>query len=1214
MLSKFSVRKPYTIFVVVIMVIVFGIVAFTKSTMDLMPSIELPYVAVMTVSPGETPESVEKNISRPMEQQLASVQNVKGIRSLSYDNYSVLLLEFNAGTNMDTISSDIRDKIDLASGNFSSSVKKPIIYKLNPNMIPIVITAVTGKNQNMAETSVDIKEKMLRKLEGIDGVASVSSAGLVDNKIHISLNEKKIKATIQRIKDAAGAMTDDALSGINSGIARAKNGERQVEKGKKAIRKGQRNLSKQKAGIRQALKALQELVAARDGMKMVNPMADTRAIDAKINQIILPLKPYASNLKKMGVDLKKATQNSKEAAKAAAKFDIAMWNAEAQLGNKMSDLAGMSAYLKAIEAQLQGSKAQVKLQREAAKNSADISSLLTVEGISQIINAQNFQMPAGYVSDDGRDIMVTVGNEMKSIDELKNVVLLNPGIKGVGSVQLKDVADISYMSKGTDSYAKVNGEDGILLTFNKQSDYSTGNVAKNIMKTFDSLEKQYPKIHFTTLSNQGKYIKVVVGSVTQNLIIGGILAILILLFFLRDLRPTLITALSIPISVTFAFVLMYFSGVTLNVISMAGLAVGVGMLVDNSIVVIENIYRLRAQGMDAVDAAIKGAGQVAGAVTASTLTTICVFVPIVFVEGVTRQIFVDMALTIAYSLLASLIVALTMVPALGGAMFGKTRNLTILSRNGRFIEKYRKIINHALNKRVLVLLAAAFFFGISIAGGVARGFEYFPAVSSDEISGSFSLPSELKRSECFEIYDEVGKSIKKVKGVKSVSIMLAADTGAAVGLGAGGSRNFKDIMIYVLMEEEFVKNSGKVSKVVREIAKKYKGKTRLSGDTDVTNTSMMGEGDLKISVISDDLDVLRTSTAIVEKKLASVEGVENVSESKDNIVPDLRISVDRHKAIKKGLTTAQVYTAVSEILSEGKDSMKIESSAGQEDVVISKNGGRKIAKGKLLNKELRVVTGRGTTVKLKLKDIASIKESKSFSMISHEDQRRMISVTGDIKKGYNTTKVSEKVKAQVGAIDLPPKVKLDFGGKDEDIKDAMQQLLLMMGLGLLMIYLIMVAQFQSLKLPFIVMFTVPLAFTGGILALIITGNYISVVSMIGFVMLSGVVVNNGIVLIDYTNQLMEQGISLREAVVEAAATRLRPVVMTALTTILGLFPMALALETGSEMMQSVALVCIGGLLYATIMTLIVVPCMYEIMGKKKEKKGRKNIKETLQNI
>lgn len=1207
MLSRFSVRKPFTILVMVIMVVVFGIVAFTKSTMDLLPSIELPYVAVMTVSPGSTPESIEKNISRPMEQQLTSVQNVKSVQSMSYDNYSVLLIEFNPGSNMDTVSSDIRDKIDLASGNFDSMVKKPIIYKLNPNMLPIVISAVTAKGQNTAETSADVKENLMRELEGIDGVAAVSSAGLVDNKIHITLNESKIKGLNESVKNAAGSMAGGALNEINNGISKSKYGAAEIEKGKREISKAQSNIVKQKVSISQALKTLQRLTALKDAAKKLDPKTDTSMIDKQIEALITPMKRYASDLAKMGINLDTATKDSKGTAAAISRFNIIMGNTENRLHNKMSDLSGMSGYIKAVISQLQGSKAQLKMQQKSAKEAADISGLLTMEGISQIITAQNFQMPAGYVSDDGKDIMVTVGNEMKNIDQLKNLVLLNPGIKGVEPIKLKDVADVSYMSQGVDSYAKINGEDGILLTFNKQSDYSTGRVADNVMKKFDSLEKQYPKIHFNTLSNQGKYIKVVVGNVIQNLIVGALLAILILLFFLRDIKPTLITALSIPISVTFAFVLMYFSGVTLNVISMAGLAVGVGMLIDNSIVVIENIYRLRSLGMSTVEAAMKGAGQVAGAVTSSTLTTICVFVPIVFVEGLTRQIFVDMALTIAYSLMASLLIALTMVPALGGVMLHKTKDMTVLSQSGNFMSRYRRLINKALDKKVIVLIMSAVLLVLSFAAGVGRGFEYIPAMSSEEISGSFSLPSDLKRGECFEIYDEIGTKVKKVKGVKTVGVMLAADTGAAIGLGAGGSRNFRDVMVYVIMDKDHVKNSSEVTTVVQKLAKKYNGKTMLSGEMDITNNSILGGGDVSIDVTCDDLDILRTSVVKIENKLETIKGLNNISDSKENTVPDIRIKVDKNKAIKKGLTTAQVYSAVSGMLSEGKDTTKIETTSGEEDVVISQNGGKKISKKDLLDKELRVSNGRGGTVSVKLRDIAGIKNSKAFSMIKHKGQKRTISVTAAIKKGYNTTKISDKVQSEVKAMKLPKQVKLSFSGKNESIMDAMEQLLLMMALGLLMIYLIMVAQFQSLKLPFIVMFTVPLAFTGGIIGLIITGNYISVVSMIGFVMLSGVVVNNGIVLIDYTNQLMNEGSDLRDAVIEAAVTRLRPVAMTALTTILGLLPMAMAFGTGGEMMQPVAIVCIGGLLYATLMTLIVVPCMYEIMSKRKWNKQKNSM-------
>ncbi|MEA4922088.1 MAG: efflux RND transporter permease subunit [Eubacteriaceae bacterium] len=1202
MLSKFSVKKPFTILVIVILIIVFGVVAFSKSTMDLFPSIDLPYVMVMTTYPGAAPEQVEKNVSQPMEQQMASLENLKNITSMSYDNYSMIMLEFNNDTDLNTVSVDIRDKIDLVSGSFDDSVEKPVIFKMNPDIMPTVVAAVTDKGKDVSGTSTLVEEELQRKLEGTDGVASVSAAGMVENKVHITLDQDKIDKKNKELKKAAGSQVDDSVSSINKAADKASDGEKKVADGQSEIEKAQKSLAMKKEVISKALSALQTLTAGRESALQMDPGADTSVVDSQISAVVKQLRPYKKDLKKMGVDVNKASGSSTEAAKALSTFNIAMSISTDHLNNQMSSLAGTDAYLKSVLDQLKSSKAQAEAQKKTAEDSADISSMLTMDSISQIISSQNFEMPAGYVSDDGKDLMVTVGDKMTDMDQISDLVLLDTGISGVDPVKLKDVATISYMDNGEDTYAKINGKEGVLLTFTKQSDYSTTEAANNVLDKFTQLEKDYDGVKFTTLSDQGSYIKIVIDSVLQNLILGAILAILILLFFLRDIRPTLITACSIPISVTFAFVLMYFTGVTLNVISMAGLAVGVGMLVDNSIVVIENIYRLRSLGYSRKDAAIKGSTQVAGAITASTLTTVSVFIPIVFVEGITRQIFVDMALTIAYSLLASLFIALTLVPAMGRALFRRTNKNTVLSRASRFIGRYRVFVKSALAHKKLVLIIALVLFAGSVTAGMAKGFEYMPSMASEEISGSMYLPAETKQERCFEIYDEMSTKIEKMKGVDTVGIMLESEANSVMGVSAAGSdSDFTKATLYILLDEDQIGRNSAVSKEIKKAGEKYGAEMTVSGDMDITGSSSLGGGGISIDVESDDLDDLKESAAKIEDRLRGMKGLTDVSDSRENTVPDLRISVDKNKAAEKGFTTAQLYAAISSKLSSEKTATTIKVSGSDRDVVLKDADNNKITKDQLLNKTLSVTTAAGKTVKVKVADVASVSEDTALTVINRKNQKRTVNVTAAIDDGYNTTKMSDKVEKTVDKMDLPSSVGLGYGGENQAIMDAMKQLLLMMGLGLLLIYLIMVAQFQSLLSPFIVMFTVPLAFTGGILALLITGNCISVVSMIGFVMLMGIIVNNAIVLIDYINQLRLGGMDKKDAIIEAGATRLRPVLMTALTTVLGLLPLAMGIGSGSEMMQPVAIVCIGGLLYATLMTLVVIPVMYDILHRKKKK-------------
>lgn len=1207
MLSRFSVRKPYTIFVIVVLIIVFGVVAFTKTTMDLMPNIDMPYVAVMTADPGATPRQVEKTVTEPMEQQMATLDDLKNVSSMSQDNYSLIMLEFNSDADLDVVSSDIRDKIDLVSGNFDDSVQKPVIYKLNPNIMPIVIASVTDKGKNTVETSTLMEEELQRRLEGTDGVAAVTTAGLVDDKVHIALSQEKIDAVNARLRKAAGALAGKAEKQVDEGISKSRSGQKQIEYGQQQIEKAQQDLAVKKELISKALKSLQTLAVSRDAVRKMQPGMDTSLLDEQIDNIVKQLRPYSADLKKVGIDIDKAASSGREATKAVSAFDIAMSFAQDQMGNKMSDLAGMSAYLKSLENQLQGSKTQIEAQKKQAEQSADVSGLLTMDNLSRILTAQNFEMPAGYVSDDGHDVMVTVGDKLDSLQDISNLVLVDPGIRGVAPVRIRDVATVSYLNNGEDSYAKNNGQEGLLVTFNKQSGYSTTEAAGNIMDKFGKLEKEYKGLRFTVLSNQGKYIKEVINNVLENLLVGALLAILILFLFLRDLKPTLITVLSIPISVTFAFVLMYFSGVTLNVISMSGLAVGIGMLVDNSIVVIENIYRLRAEGYSRMEAAMKGASQVAGAITASTLTTVSVFIPIVFVQGITRQVFMDMALTVSYSLLASLFIALTLVPVIGSSLLKNIRQNTLLSQNSRFIAKYKKFVRTALDHKAVVLVLALVLLVASVATEASRGLEYIPAMSTDEISATLEMPAKTGRDKCFEAYDEISSAIQRMKGVKTVGIMLEADIGSSMGFAAtsGGSKDYNTASLYILMKKSEMDRSDEVGRAMKKLAREHGGEMSVSNEVDVTSSSALGGGGISLDVDSDDLDALRVSAQRIEKKMRSMKGLTNVSDSREDTVPELRITIDKSKAIRQGLTTAQVYAGISSALSAERKATTIELNGSDRDVVLSEMEGRRLTEDQLLKKTITATDATGKTVRVKLDDIAGVSEDETLKVIHHKSQKRTINVTAAIAKGYNTTKMNDKVEKAVAGMDLPDSISVDYGGRNAAIMDAMKQLGLMMALGILLIYLIMVAQFQSLKQPFVVMFTVPLAFTGGLLALLLTGNVISVVSMIGFIMLVGIIVNNAIVLIDYTNQLRAEGVELREAIVQAGATRLRPILMTALTTVLGLLPLSLGIGSGTEMMQPVAIVCIGGLLYATLMTLLVIPCMYEIMSRvRKPKKNR----------
>lgn len=1229
MLTKFSIKKPFTVLVAVIIVIVFGFVSFTRMTPDLFPKFDLPYVMVMTTYPGASSQEVEQTVTEPLEQQLASMENLKEITSSSQENASMIFLEFEQDADLDTVSVDIRDKADLASSGWSEKVQNPVVMKINPSMIPISVAAVSQKDKDINETSALLEEELLRKLEGTEGVASVTAAGMVENTIHIKLDEKKINKVNKQIENSIASGFSDAKSKIDKQISNANSGIAKINEGKTKIKDAQNQLVEQSSEVKKVLVTLKTLNTTKEGLKLANkqiegevakklpagtPEADVKKLcmkneiyaknveaiskaDKSINEIIKNLKPMKSQLNQMGINVNKLNSLS-GVIEAEQAFNKALQKSENQLNNSMSELTGNSALLSAANAQLQSSLAQVAQQEASAKQSADVSKYLNLSSISNMITAQDFEMPAGYISEDNKDVLVTVGDKVSSVKELKNMVLLDMGIDGVKPVKLSDVASISYLSNGDDNYSKINGEDGILLVFNKQSDYSTTEVADNVQAKFADLEKQYDGLSFNTLSNQGDYIHMAIDTVLNNLLVGGILAVLILLFFLRDIKPTLITAISIPVSITFAIVLMYFSGVTLNIVSLAGLAVGVGMLVDNSIVVIENIYRLRTVGYGKVKAALSGAVQVAGAITASTLTTISVFVPIIFIDGMTKIIFKDMALTVTYSLLASLVVALTIVPTLGSVTLGKVKTNTVLNSDSKVINVYRNLVEKALHHKAIVLGIVVILLVATIGMTVSRGFEYMPSMATPQISATVEMPEDSTKEDTVKIGDEIASKVEEIDGVDTVGVTLSSNMSSLMGMGAGNS-DFSSISLYALMDEDKIENGEKVTDLIKEISEKNKCEATVSGSADMM--SMMGGSGISINVESDDLDDIRTATKAIENQMGDIKGLTEISDVDEESSEEIKVSIDKQKAMKYGLTVAQVYSQLTEKISTEQTATSINYEGGSKDVIVSNKSDKKLNEKQLLNLKIKG-SGNFADKTVKLKEIAQVSHGKAFNVISRINQKRGKTVTAQVEEGYNITKQTEKVKKAVEKLDLPKGVTVEFKGEDAQIMEAMKQLMQMFALGVLLVYLIMVAQFQSLLSPFIVMFTIPLAVTGALIALLITGFELSVVSMIGIIVLMGIIVNNAIVLIDYINQMRMDGMDRHKAIVEAGAVRMRPVLMTAVTTILGLLPLAIGIGQGAEMMQPVAIVCIGGLLYATIMTLFIIPIMYDLLARKNLRK------------
>ena len=1291
-LSKLSVKKPYTVIVGVILVIVLGAVSLTKMTTDLLPDMSLPYALVITTDMGASPEKVESDVTAPVEASMATTSSIKNVSSASYDNYSMVILEYEQNANMDSVIIEIQQKLDQLEGSFPDGAGKPMIMQIDPDMMPVMVASADVEGMTQSEISDYVENELSPVLESIDGVASVSTTGTVEENIHVTLDQDKIDALNQKIQSKIEEQFTEPQEQLDQAAEQVESGRRQMESGKDqlanqlgqaenevingksqafvaesdlsqnyTVLKATDELIKRaipelqsiyeqgmglKADIEQAQKEAQ--MNSDDGSRRIEELLEEAKISGdqeQINQILamtgenqesiaeagkrlellqeelLELntslnQQWADQLAALNVSLSSIddipqviTQLSQKQVEIQTAM-AALQTAQEQVTdgkttlddayvtlNRMEidgilEMSEASAQLAVGEARLEQGQEKLEESKQSALESADLNQILSVETLGQILTAQNFSMPAGYVNENKKQYLVRVGDEVSSVEELENLVLVDVGMDGIAPIRLSDVAKTEVVDDTGDSYSKVNGNPAIMLSIEKQTGYSTGDVTKRIKTRFESLEKENDKLHMTILMNQGVYIDTIVQSVMENMILGAILAVLILILFLKDIKPTLVIACSIPLSVVFAIVLMYFTGISLNIISLSGLALGVGMLVDNSIVVIENIYRLRNQGFSIRKAAVEGAGQVAGAIFASTLTTVCVFAPIIFTEGITRQLFVDIALTIAYTLAASLIVALTFVPMMASGALKNTREIKHPWFD-RILDGYEKVLRVALRFKPIVLICVVVFLVASVTLSVSKGFTFMDMnMETEQLTVTVSAKEDEKLTfeELTERADEVVDKISGISGVDSIGAM--AGGGGIMSMGSTDS-----VTMYVLIDD-----SGATGSEITASIQALTADLDCDVNTDSSASDMssfFGSG-ISVRVSGKDLDKLQKLAGQIAEVVEKTEGTVDVDDGLGDTTPSFTVKVDKEKAAKYGMTTAQVYQLVYKQLASNTSSTTISTDLKDYKVYVQSGEQADVTPGDI-RKLTFPYTDRisGETTDIPLKDIAEFEEGESLNVINRSSQTRYISVTAGVDEDHNVTLVSDQIQKELDKIKLPDGYEISMTGEDETIRDAMNQLYLMLILAVAFIYLIMVAQFQSFLSPFIIMFTIPLAFTGGFFALFVTDNEVGVVSMIGFVMLAGVIVNNGIVLVDYINQLRREGMDKKEAIVTAGRTRLRPILMTALTTILAMSTMAMGLGSGSEMMQPMAIVTEGGMLYGTLLTLIVVPCIYDLFTRNK---------------
>lgn len=1008
-LSELAIKRPVTTTMIVLLVVLLGFIALQRTNIDLFPDLTYPGAAVITSYEGVGPEEIETMVTRPIENSLATVTNIQTLTSTSSKGQSVVVAEFSWGTDMDAVSMDMRESLDLIEGLLPEEAETPFVVKFDPSLMPIMQIGVTGSG-DLADLKKVIEDRISPRLERLEGVASVNMVGGLEREILVTVNQSKL-----------------------------------------------------------------------------------------------------------------------------SNYDL---------------------------------------------------------DLSQVINAlrmENIDLSAGSVNRGDMDFLVRLRGKFTSLQEIKNIKLAT----GQGNIKLDDIAEIEDTFKEITSKARLNGDDSIGLTLQKQTDANTVKVSNLVKEEIANISEDFNgNIELVPIIDQADFIERSIGSVGTNALYGALLAIIVLFFFLRNLRSTVIIGVAIPVSIIATILLIYFGDLTLNLMTLGGLALGIGMLVDNSIVVLENIYRFRMQGAGRLEAARRGSQEVGMAITASTLTTAVVFLPVVFVGGMASQLFRELALTVTFSLLASLLVSLTLIPVMSSRIL-KIDTDSERSDKGQLQKVksiYRNSLAWALDHRWLVILFLLLALGGSIALYPGIGAEFIPSMDQGQIELDARLPAGTSLSRTERMAARLEEEITSLPEVDYV--LTNVGTSGNV-MQAGGNATGSGV------SSLFIKltSPGERDRTTAEIIEEIRNKFNLP-DVEMSVTSMdmiggnLGGGKpVYIQIEGDNLDTLAAISAEIKDKITGIEGIREIEDSFAEGRPELQIAINRSLAADYGLRTGQIGSIIENSL-RGNVATRYEEEGEEYDVRVKLDEEDIRTPSQLENLMLSSPTG----VRVPLSSVASFQITEGPQTIERENQVRYATVTADLYQA-DLGRVMEKIQGKLDQeLTLPPGYTIKYGGQYSEMVESFAELYFAFILAVILVYMVMASQFESLLHPFIILFTVPMAVIGVLLGLYVTGHNFSVVSVIGIVMLAGIVVNNAIVLVDYINTLRKEGKNIREAVLAAAPIRLRPILMTALTTILALLPLALGLGEGAEIQAPMAVVVIGGLTVATLLTLYVVPVLYSLLA------------------
>ncbi len=1017
-LPELSVNRKIAISMVICVIVLFGTISFFKLGLDLLPELEYPFVSVITSYEGVGTSEIEEHITRPIEETVAMVKNVKTVYSISQEGSSTVIVKFDWGTQLGVAVQDIRDQLSYLTDILPRDADKPKVLKYSTEDMPVIFYAVTGLENTKALRDY-IRDNVETPLNRLEGVASVYPMGGLEREINVFLDR-------------------DKLHGLG----------------------------------------------------------------------------------------------------------------------------------------------------------------LSFEHVRRVIAAENLNLSGGHITEHGVEYLVRTLGEFEGVQEIGDIMVAAPNRK---PVYLKDIATVSDTFKEVRSVSRVNGRDCVLVAILKEAGANTVAVVDRVKSILAELAKRIPKsISFEPMMDQASFIKSAILATAMNVLEGGILAILILFLFLRAVRPTVIISLAIPLSIITTFIGMNAANYTFNIMTLSGLALGIGMLVDNAIIVIENTFRHLEAGKDPKQAAIVGASEVSSAITASTLTTVAVFVPIALAKGIPGKLAKPLGLTVTIALFASLFVAVTIVPMLSSLILTKGRTGRHNGGSGRtlfkrFAERYKVWLGWALRHRVVVLGSTGVVFVLSVLALNLVGAEFLPKQDNPMAMFLFRMPpgTPLARTEAAVAkIEKVMRSQPEVVRVGSF-LGLSEATKYDVGTGWGAAAvNEAEIMLTLLPKEVRRRISDEVVEAIRdEIPKIPDSDFEYLDTTDMMTGSQAGEKPIEIKVFGKDIDRLKEIVAYVRKQCEGIKGLRELQSTHKEGKPEVRLKIDRHKASQLGLSVYQIAQTVKDAML-GVVASNYRVGGDEFDIRLRLRDADRISEDDVLN--IPISSALGFSVPLY--QVATVNRAVGPIKISREDKERKITLKG-ATFGRDVGSIVSDIKKRLSNLRLPSGYSLDFGGAYQEMADSFKVLFGALAVAVLLVFMVMAAQFESLLQPFIVMFAVPLGIIGVVFGLLVTHTTLSVPTIMGTIILLGIAVNDAIVMIDYINQLRRKGVEPREAIINGAAVRLRPILITTITTVLAVLPLSFSTTEGAELRAPMGITIGFGLTFATLLTLFVIPSIYSVIGR-----------------